>query len=99
VVVNTQSANNNVGLDREVCEAGRGHGNAGRRSDNEALVRGKGKATVVFEFLLDVVGKSGSISGTFLLSQSRSGRREVVDMQGQQGSGVSLLNGPKGWGE
>jgi hypothetical protein len=99
VVVNAQPADNRVGLDGKVCETGRGHGNAGRGSDDETLVRGKGQTAVGFEFLLDGIGKSGSISGTFILGRGRGGRREVVDMQGQQGSGVPLLNGPQGWGK
>jgi hypothetical protein len=86
-------------LDRKVCEAGRGHGNAGRGSDDEALVRSKSQTAVVFKFLLDVIGKAGSISGTFVLGRGRGGRREVIDMKGQQGSGVSLLNGLQGWGQ
>jgi hypothetical protein len=99
VVVDAEPADNRVGVDRKSGEAGRGHGNAGRGSDDKALVRGKGKTAVDFKFLLDVISKAGSICGTFVFGRGRGGRREVIDMKGQQGTGMSLLNGLQGWGQ
>jgi hypothetical protein len=83
MIVNAQPADHRVGLDREVGEAGRSSRNAGCGSDDKSLVRGKGQASVGLKFMLDVIGKSGSIRGTFVFCIGCGGRREVIHMQGQ----------------
>jgi hypothetical protein len=99
MIINAQAADHRIRLDRQLSETARGRGNGGRGSDDEALVRGEDETAVTFELLLDIVSKAGSISGTFILGRSRGGRRKIVDMEGQQGPGMSLLNGPQGRGQ
>jgi hypothetical protein len=96
MVINAKPADHGALLDGQLGETRRSGGNTRGGSDNEAFVGGKSQTTVSFKFVLDVIREASCIGSTFLGIWCRSGRREVINMQREEGSRVPILKGSEG---